>query len=329
MKPWTLLLLVLGLGRMVAVGEEATHPDSEIVTGARTWRMADGSTKRLRFTGFAKHEQYGLFQSGNAAPGGKAFKDFSAEEQPVFAAFRSGKLKLASTPGLCMNPDFPTGKIPGWMKEDPQFWMGETRTWENSSGRRVEARLVCLTDEDASLLIGEMVSRVPLKELSDGDIAYLQQLKGGGKRTYSDKVNIGHISWDGGDPYTVAISGEKYAALAKQGSNFEEALKAVFRHIGSKQAGDKLELESFTETLWPPPGGTHSFDTQPAVPKNEQRPYLYVAEFSIKKSAEAGTRLIWPLQTTPKSWRGPPTLRIHVSADGSILEAERPNRPTP
>lgn len=329
MKLWTLLPLVLGLGGMAAAGEGTEQSDAEIVTGARTWRMADGTTNRLRFTGFTKNEQYGLFQSGNAAPGGKAFKDFASEEQAVFTAFRSGKLKLVSTPGLCMNPDFPIGKLPGWMKEDPKFWMGETRTWENSRGKRIEARLVCLTDEDVSLLTGEIVSRVPFKELSDGDIAYLQELKGGGKRTYSDKVNIGQVSWDGGEPYTVAISGEKYAALAKQGSNFEGALKAVFRHIGSKRIGNKLELESFTETLWPPPNGTSSFDTQKAVPHREQRPYLYVAGFSIQKSAEAEARLVWPMQTTPKSWGGPPTLQIYVSADGSILEAENANRATP
>jgi hypothetical protein len=147
---------------------------------------------------------------GSAAPGGKAFNDFAKEEQAVFAAFRSGKLKLLSTPGLCMNPDFPNGKLPAWMKEDPQFWLGETRTWENSGGKRVEARLICLIDEDVSLLIGEIVSRVPLKELSAADISYLQQLKVGGRTAYSDKVNIGHISWDGGEPYTVAISGEKW-----------------------------------------------------------------------------------------------------------------------
>jgi hypothetical protein len=314
---------------MVAAGEGTSHADTGIVTGARVWRMADGTTKRLRFTGFAKNEQYGMFQSGNAAPGGKAFKDFATEEQAVFAAFKSGKLKLVSTPGLCMNPDFPIGKLPGWMKEDPHFWTGETRTWENSRGKRIEGRLVCLTDDDASLLIGETVSRVPLKELSEGDIAYLQQLKGGGKRTYADKVNIGQVSWDGGEPYTVAISGEKYAALARQGSNFQEALNVVLRHIGSKRMGNKLELESFTETLWPPPSETHSFDTQKTVPQREQRPYLYVAEFLIQQSAETEARLVWPLQTTPKSWGGPPTLQIYVAADGSILAAEKANQATP
>lgn len=328
MKFKVVVLLVLGFGSMVAAGQASADADSEIVTGARAWRMADGTTKRMRFTGFTgftKNENYGQFQSGNAAPGGKAFKDFAAEEQAVFSAFRSGKLKLLSTPGLCMNPDFPTGKLPDWMKQDPQFWLGETRTWENSYGKRVEARLICLTDEDVSLLIGENVSRVPLKELSAADITYLHQLKTGGQRTYSDKVNIGHISWDGGETYTVAVSGEKYAALSKQGSKFEESLEAALRHVGSKQERNKLELESFTETLWPPPNGTHAFDTQKAVPQKEERPYLYVAEFFIKKSAEAETRRIWPLQTTPKSWRGPPVLLIYVTADGSILEAERTN----
>lgn len=324
-----LLLLVLGLGSMVAVGEGAPHLDAEIVTGSRTWRMADGTTQRLRFTGFTKNEQYGLFQYRNAAPGGKAFKDFSTEEQAVFAAFRSGKLKLVSTPGLCMNPDFPIGKLPGRMKEDPQFWLGEMRIWENSSGKRVEARLICLTDEDVSLLIGEMVSRVPLKELSDGDITYVQQLKNGGRRTYSDKVDIGGCSWDGGESHTVAISGEKYANLAKQGGNFEEALKAVFHHVGSKQMENKLELESFTETLCPPPSGTHSSDTNAAIPQKEERPYLYDAEFSIKKSSEAEMRRIWPLQISPKSWPGRPRLHIYATADGNVLEAQRINRLTP
>lgn len=325
MKLRVLLLLFLGLGSMATAEQGATRPDTELVTGARTWRMTDGTTKRLRFTGFTKNEPYGLFQYGNAAPGGKALKDFAAEEQAVFAAFRSGKLKLVTTPGLCMNPDFPNGKLPGWMRETPQFWLGETRTWENSRGKRVEARLICLTDEDVSLLTGEMVSRVPLNELSSGDMAYLQQLKAGGQRTYSDKVNIGQMSWEGGEPHTVAISGEKYVALAKQGSNFEEALKAVFRHVKSKQEGNKLELVSFTESLWPLPSGTHSFDTQKAIPQNEKRPHLYVAEFFIQKSSESGTRFIWPLQTTPKSWPGQATLRIYATADGSILDAERAN----
>jgi hypothetical protein len=325
MKLKVLLLCVLGLGSVVAAGEGASDTDAEIVTGSRTWRMADGTTKRLRFTGFTKDERYGLFQSGNSAPGGKALDDFAAEEQAVFAAFRNGKLKLLSTPGLCMNPNFPNGKLPGWMKEDPQFWLGETRTWENTSGKRVEARLICLTDEDVSLLIGETVGRVSLKELGAADIAYLERLKGGGQRTYSDKVRIGGLSWDNGHAYTVSISGEKYAILSKRGSCFEEALEATLRHVSSKLDRSKWELASFSEERCLPPGGTHSFDTQQADPDKEDRPFSYIAEFYIKKSAELESRRIWPLLTSPESWPGAPTLQIHVMADGFILEAEQTN----
>ncbi len=324
---WIIFYLTF-IGILTSVGQESkdsTPKNPEIITGARTWRMADGSTKRLRFTGFMKNGDFGYFQTGNAAPGGKPLSAFAAEEQRFFAEFRNGRFKLVSTPGLCMNPEFPNGKLPDWMKEDPQFWSGETRTWENSHGKRVEARLVCLTDEDVSLMTGENVGRVAMNDLSAADLKYIVSLKGGIERTYSEKVTLNNYGWDGGNSFKIAITGEQYAALAKRGSQFETALAAAIRHVSSKLNPDKWELASFSETRAPIPGGTHSFDTKPAAPELEESPYLYVAEFYLKKSAETESRQIWPLVTTPKSWPGEPMLRICVMADGSIPEVEPVN----
>jgi hypothetical protein len=292
--------------------------EPQIITGARTWRMADGSAQRLRFVGFTRNEQFANFQYGT-----KPLSAFSTEDQAVFAALKNGSLKLTTTPGLCMHPNFPNGKLDPRMTGDSP-WTGETRTWQNISGKRIVARLVCLTDEDVSLLIGDSVGRVPLKDLVPADLAYLERLKGDVERNFAAKVEIGGGGWDGGPYYTISISGEKYASLAKQGSHYEEALAAVLRHVSSKLDREKWELDSFTEARTRPPGGPHSPGTLPGTP--EESPYCYTAEIFLKKSAEEEARRKWPLTTSPPSWRGEPMLRIHLMADGEIIPAEPANQ---
>lgn len=312
---------------MLLVGEETAGSNTELVTGTRTWRMADGTSKRLRFTGFSKNPKYGNFQNVNPSAGGMAFSDFAREEQPKFNAFRTGEIKLAAIPGLDMRPNFPTGKLPKWMLEEPIFWLGETRLWENSAGKKVMARLACLTDEDVSLLIGDSASRVSLQDLSQTDMNYLQELKVGKKRTYPTKVISGANAWDGGKSYCVSISGENYVALANLGSNFDEALNSAIKHVRSQLEISKLDVNmldfnSFTETLWLPPRATYLCDVKNIDPKNEKRPFFYVAEFFIHKSAQSEMQRIWPMQMSPKSWRGTPTLLVYVTADGTTLKAE-------
>lgn len=322
-----LLSLVLGCWNLIAAGEEAVNADSTIITGARTWRMANGSTKRLRFECFTKHEGVAEFQSGGEASRPLKLKDFADEEQAVFAALKDGRLKLTSTPGLSLHANFPTGKNVLGL-EHSELWLGETRKWENSQGKIVEARLISLTDEDVSLLIGDMVSRVPFRVLSPPDMDYIQELKAGRRRTYPDRVKMFGNRYEGGEPYAISISGEKYADLAERGSNFEVALEAAFLHVKSMLVAHKLdakslELGSFTEEMsWPPQEITSYFAIK-AIPKDGIKPHIYEAEFYIKQSAVAKTRRIWPLQMTPLSWPGAPMLHIYVAADGSILDAKR------
>jgi hypothetical protein len=315
---------IIALVTAVACLGSVAGDEPKIITGARSWKMADGSTQRLRFTGFfPKNPNFASFQRGNAAPGGKPLSAFAPQEQAVFAALRDGSLVLTKTPGLCMNPDFPSGKLDPRMTGDSP-WTGETRTWTSTNGKSITARLVCLTDEDVSLLINDTVSRVPLMSLMPDDLAYLERLKGGGARSFVDSVEIHREGWDKGHTYTVSISGERYVALAKQGSRFEEALKAALSHVSSKLDSSKWDLVSFSEELCSPPRETPSFDTQRAAPDKEETPFFYTAFLFLEPSAEAESRRIWPLLTSPKAWPGAPSLQIHLMADGSILEAEQP-----
>ncbi|HEY8962332.1 MAG TPA: hypothetical protein VIM57_09015 [Luteolibacter sp.] len=261
-----------------------------------------------------------IFETANST-GSKWLNAFAAEEQPTLAALKKGSVKLATIPGFWLRPDFPTGKV------DPArldfLMLGETRTWENTNGKRIEAKLISLTDEDVSLLIGDNVARVPLKNLGSTDLAYLERLKRGKEPCYRDKVDISNYGWENNPSHRVRLSGEQCARLAKQGSGFEKALAAAIQYAGSKLDADQWELRSFSESLVPRPAGERATRSAPAT--TEDQLYYYVAEFDLKKKGELKARTQWPLNVSPKSWRGAPTLRIYATANGDILEPEPSN----
>jgi len=317
---WTYSLVaavVLG-GSFVTAEPTPQAPSAEptvVITGARSWRMADGTVHRLRFTGFSKDGVYPLFQ----LPKGREAKSpsaFAAEDRAVLDALKSGSLKLSTAPGLCMMPDFPNGPI------DPDMlhfqWLGETRTWENTNGKRVEARLICLTDEDVSLLIGGNVARVPLKNLGSSDLAYLERLKRGLEPCFPDRIAVVGYGWERGPSHSVYLSGEQYVRLVKRGGDFEKAFAAVIRYVSSQLDSELWELVSFSESLAPAAPESNSILSSPA--KIEGRPYMYVGEFFLKKKGELKSRSQWPLNISPRSWPGTPTLRIYATATGDILE---------
>lgn len=317
MKRWLLLGLILGLSGFAEANPEGGIAEPEVITGTRTWRMADGSALKLHITGFTKDGQIVVFETSHST-GSKWLNAFAAEEQPTLAALKNGSVKLATIPGLWLRPDFPNGKVDADLLDS--LMLGETRTWENTSGKRIEAKLICLTDEDVSLLIGDKVARVPLKNLGSSDLAYLERLKRGKEPCYRDKVDILGYGWEGGPSHRVRLSGEQCARLAKQGSGFEKALAAALQCASSKLDADQWELHSFCEGLAHRPPGERG----PSA-TTEAQPYYYIAEFDLKKKGEIQARAQWPLNVSPKSWRGSPTLRIYATANGDILESEPSN----
>lgn len=290
-----------------------------IVTASRVWRMADGTTQRLRFTGLRGNEDYGYFQSATANTGFR-LNLFSKEEAEFFKAFREGSIRLVSNSNLCMNPDFPGGKITAKMKTDNAYFLGETRTWENLNGKRIESQLICLTDEHVSLFNGDSVGRVAIQDLSPSDLAYLNRLKHGEEKLYPMRVEIGGFGWDGAPGYKIALSGEHYEELTKKGSGFEQALAAVMRHVRSKIDPDLYELGYFSEERALVARGKRNIGL--SASDSPKVPYYYVAEFYLKKNGVVQSRQIYPLSTTPKCWPGAPMLKVYALANGEILIPE-------
>lgn len=324
MKQICLLLAALGIS---GSGFAETGPPHDppvrdtVVTGSRKWRMADGSEQRLRLTGFfQKNVAYGRFSSSTSNTS-FPLERFAKEEQEVFSAVKKGDLKLVTTSGLSMNPDFPVGKLTVETRRAYRYWLGESRTWEKTDGKRVESRLICLTDEDVSLLIGDTVGRVSLNDLAPADLDYIERLKRGEARVYPEYVQILQHGWGNAPSNRARLAGERYVGLVKQGSNFEAALAGAISHVSTKLERSKWNLVAFTEQKVHPPSEMYppsiNFGNTP-----EPTPFYYIAEFSLLKDGEEKSRAIWPYNTTPRSWRGSPMLQIYVMADGEIVPAE-------
>ena len=188
------------------------------------------------------------------------------------------------------------------------------------TGKRITARLICLTDEDVSLLIGDSVSRVPLANLSAPDLAYLDRLKLGQADLFAGQVMLNSPSWENYPDFRFTITGEHYAALAKRGGDFEGALASALRHVGSKLKTGDWELESFSEV--PENAPVHPRSDQPHSGALTKRPYSYVARFALAKKAEKEARRHWPLNISPPSWPSTPGLFVCVLADGEIASVE-------
>ena len=98
-----------------------------LTTGSRPWKMADGRLQRLRFV--KSDGGRVLFQGKIGAAGYMSRGLFAPEEQAAIQAIESGAVKLVSTPGLGVHPDFPAGKVSGEERKVGHYWVGETRTW--------------------------------------------------------------------------------------------------------------------------------------------------------------------------------------------------------
>lgn len=303
------------LAEPVPVNDPLTPP--RITTGTRDWRMRDGSIKRLRFINFTNNGKSAeILEPGNRSV--VSLLKFAEEEQEVFKALKDGSLKLVTTPDLCMEPNFPNGKLK-WV-EGILHYCGALRTWENANGKHIKARLICLTDMDVSLLMaGDTVGRVRLDNLSPADLAYLERIKSGAEPLYADRKIWPHIGWGDADyRIMLEITGEHAAALADKGSDFENALASVLQHVASKLEPNQWELDSFVED--------HSFElNRPGSGDQKKCAFLYTARFAIDKSVKEKAREYWPLTVNPKSWTAPPGLMIYVWADGEIAKVIRHN----
>lgn len=291
-----------------------------MTTGARQWQLSDGKSLRLRFIGFVNDGKSATFKSSDSASFIKPLSVFTKEEQAVFDSLKSGSLKLVDTPGLCLNPNFPTGKLDPEARENGRYWYGETRFWENAGGKRVKARLVSLTDEDVSVVVEDSVARISLAVLSAPDLAYLDQVKRGKAVFFADRVMLTTSSWENSRLFRFMISGEHYAALAEGKGDFETALASALRHVGSKLKKGDWELERFSEVEISAP--VHPRIGNVIVSNRTRKPCCYEAKFILTKNAEKEARNLWPWNMSPPSWQPLPQLSICVLADGEIPAAE-------
>ncbi|RYD19636.1 MAG: hypothetical protein EOP88_18195 [Verrucomicrobiaceae bacterium] len=321
MKRFLLLLMIAAAAGSGLVRSETTGQEDQAttyITGSRKWRMADGTEQLMRLKRFLK-ETHGGFQR-TAVDKVFALDLFSKEEQEVFTAVKKGSIKLVTTPGLNMNPDFPTGKVDSVTRYDHGYWVGELRNWTSTDGRRLSSRLICLTDEHVFLLNGDSVGRVPLTGLGPADLSYIERLKRGEARMYPDQVQIVQFGWGNGPSHRARVAGERYAALAEKGGNFELALAGAMRHVSSKLDGEDFELLTFEEQRVYAPSAMHP----PGRPRIEPHtsPVYYTAEFLLTKKSLADARRHWPYSTTSPSWPGSAFLHIYLMADGEVVPAE-------
>ena len=107
--------------------------------------MMDGSTRRLRFIEFTDQGKSGVFRPPVGQSENKLLDAFAKEEQEIFAALKNGTHKIVTIAGLCLNPDFPTGKLERLERRammDGLYWYGETRSWANTAGKRKRPKII-------------------------------------------------------------------------------------------------------------------------------------------------------------------------------------------
>lgn len=242
-----LIKLVLLLILATSVSTAETPTEVQWITGSRTWKMKDGTTKRLKLHRLSPKSEEAAFGDHQSPKNLISISQFAPEEQAIFALIQEGKIRLCNTPGLNMIPHFPLGKITINPDSGDIHWYGELRNWENLAGKTIRGRLICLTDEDVCLRIGDTVSRVELQNLSVKDLAYLEQMKRGECELYMDEMVFFGIGWDGNPPCRFTIPGEHYAALTKREGDFEHALASAVQHVRSKLRNEGWEVSSFEE----------------------------------------------------------------------------------
>jgi hypothetical protein len=315
------LFALAGCGLLLA-GVGMADEAGGLTTGSKPWKMADGSTQRLRLVKLAGDR--GEFQAQAGAVGKMPLSLFAPEEQKIFTELEAGSLKLVATPGLNLHPDMPPGKITADFFEAFTYWIGEKRSWQRKDGKKLEACLINLTEDRVSLIVRDTIYNLPIADLSVADHDYLSRLKRGEARMYAERVDIGGMGY-GGTPagnHIVSIPGEHYAALSGK-EDFEKALQAVMDHVGSRLKKDEWSLDSFTEerTDKPIPPRSYHAAPVPAGEGNELTPPVYVAEIKLKNQAVRDAERHWPASITPRAWNPQRQVRIYATADGLIIPA--------
>jgi hypothetical protein len=190
-------------------------------TGSRLWTLADGRERPLRFLGTAERGTHVRFLSGRNQFT-KPLSVLAESEQAAIKAFREGAWTLTSAPGLLIDPEFTLPRPAPW---DWLSWyrVGTLRRWTNHNGKTLDARLLNLTDDHATLVIGERLWKQPVNDLSEPDLAYLNEVKAGRAPLLPGLVKLtGAISWDGAlHDHSVHASGERLAAQPGPEGRFE------------------------------------------------------------------------------------------------------------
>jgi hypothetical protein len=205
------------------------------------------------------------------------------------------------------------------------FWVGEKRVWTHRNGKRVEAALINLTDEEVSLAIGELIWRQALADLSEEDLRYVGAVKRGEARLYPEVVPLsGSVGWfESVNPHEISVSGERAAGLPAPEGRFEEVLAAAIAGVKERCVDIEVELRSFEE--WPgetkhrPP---HGMDVAGMPERFEPLPVYYRATFVARKEHHAEIRRLYPHAVSPASW---PTLDfcVYFLSDGAPADVYR------
>jgi hypothetical protein len=305
---WLPLVAILGicLGQVMA--------ETAVITGVRTWHMTDGKSRRLRLIMLAPDGKHAYFHDGKNK--GQippvAISSLVPEERALLEGLHAGTVALCKVDGLSMQLNMPTGKAPEYLEG---LKAGDTREWKHVNGKSIQARLVNLTDDDVSLLVGESISLVAIRDLSDADREHLEKVKRGnaGMASAAPLVIVSH-RWDGGPGYSASVSAERFAALADLGSGFDKALDAALKAAGEKLPEGAWEFVSLRE---------YTVNRPNLVATDAKLPLLYEAYFALDFAAVRPSRTAWPLSTTSERWPGNHMLLLHVTADGEILKTER------
>ena len=308
---WLRFVAILGLCFAPVMAE------STVITGVRTWHMTDGKARRLRLIQLSPDGKFAYFHDGKSK--GQippvAIDLLVPEERTLLEGLHAGTVTLCKVKGLSMLPNMPTGKVPEIVET---LQAGETREWKHANGKSIQARLVNLTDDDVSLLVGETISLVALKDLSDADRKHLETVKGGNAALASaGPIEVVNQGWDGSPSYSASVGAERFAELAELGSGFETVLDAVLKAAEEKLPEGKWEFLSLRE---------YTCHRPHQVKADAKLPLLYEASFILEPAGVRGAREAWPLTVTPDKWPGDPMLILHLTADGEILKTENAQR---
>ncbi|MEK7951965.1 hypothetical protein [Luteolibacter soli] len=305
---WLCFAVIAGLCSGQAMAE------TTVITGVRTWHMTDGKSRRLKLimlTPDGKHAYFSDGKNKGQIPA-VAVESLVPEEREVLEGVHSGKVTLCKVEGLSMQLSWPTGKAPEYLVG---LQAGEAREWKHVSGKAIQARLVNLTDDDVSLLVGETFSLVAIRDLSEADRQHLEKVKRGNVTVaFSGALELLNGGWDKGPSYSVSVSSERFAALGELGGDFQKALNASLKAAGEKLPEGKWKFISLSEYTCSRPNFAAA---------DAKLPMLYEATFALEGTGVRAARDAWPLTVTPVQWPGDPELILHVTADGEILKAQR------